>query len=749
MDRQTIYAGQIPLETDQLKQGQNTMVGLAKLSAAVLGTSTIVNGFTVTPTAPASLNVIVTPGEVYQLENLEQAAWSSLSPDTHTILKQGVLLDPATFGITPPNTVGYSQAFLVEVQYQDVDSGSTVLPYFNAADPQIPFAGPGNLGSAQNTVRKGVAALQVKAGIAAATGMQTAPTADAGWTAIFVVTVANGATTITSGNISQVPLAPFIPVTLPNVPSGVQSGQWLYGVDTGAVNAMVANVTPIPSQLVPGMTVHIRAANTNTGAVTLALNGLGASAIHRANGAALSAGDINAGMVVELIWDGASWQIANYFGFTSNTTNNNTYVLSIPYAADSSATPNSIIVAPNPAITSLAAPQELIVKLANTVTGATTITVNSMAAVPVVRPDGTPLQANDAFAGEMLWLIYNGSAFQLCVKASSDLIDTAVTYTVHGAGANFTDLNAAFEYLSKFKITHNGSVTLQLAAGTFSYTTNVFMDHPQNHRIAIKGATMLAAMPTTIGSYATSGFATRTTDNTTNIAMLRTKFATEIDLVGGVVWAVDNVMLADIDAILFVGDNTSTNGPGNGLLLGCGAQSNNPISGGTSGLAFYNFKSAALAMNNRAVWQVDASKPFAFIGNNNVALELTTGSQFYFTSALFVLGGASVGVYVIENSELFGAGTLYSLCNAIDGIGVINGRVSVSGGLTQKNGGWGLNAQQGSSCLNANVDFGSNNNSGGVIAQYGTIVRLAGSVNYTTSPTVNTVGNSNSYVSST
>jgi microcystin-dependent protein len=413
MDRQTIYAGQIPLETDQLKQSQNAMVGLAKLSAAVLGTSTIVNGFTVTPTVPASLNVIVTPGEVYQLENLEQSAWSSLGTDTHTILKQGIILDPVTFGIVPPNTVGYSQSFLVEAQYQDVDSGSTVLPYFNASNPTIPFSGPGNAGTAQNTVRKGVAALQVKAGIAAATGAQTTPTADAGWTGLFVVTVANGASTITSGNITPVKNAPFLPVTLPNVPAGVQSGQWLYGVDTGGVNAMVADVTPIPSQLLPGMTVHIRAAATNTGAVTLNLNGLGASSIHRANGAALSAGDINAGMLVQLIWDGSSWQIANYFGFTSSTVNNNTYTLSIPYAADSG-TANSIVAAFSPAITALSAGQEIVVKLANTNTGATGISVNGLAAVSVVNPDGSALNAGQIVAGEMLWLLYDGTRFQAC-----------------------------------------------------------------------------------------------------------------------------------------------------------------------------------------------------------------------------------------------------------------------------------------------------------------------------------------------
>jgi microcystin-dependent protein len=193
----------------------------------------------------------------------------------------------------------------------------------------------------------------------------------------------------------------------------IQSGQLLYAVDTGAVNAMVASVAPSPNGLVPGMTVHIKAAATNTGATTLSLNGLGTATVHRANGAALSAGDINGGMVVELIWDGAYWQIANYFGFTSSTTNNNTYTLSIPYAADSGVA-NSIVAAPSPALTALSAGQEIIVKLANTNTGATTISISSLAAVPVVNIDGSALVQGQIVAGEMLWMIYDGTHFQVC-----------------------------------------------------------------------------------------------------------------------------------------------------------------------------------------------------------------------------------------------------------------------------------------------------------------------------------------------
>jgi len=324
LDRLTNYFGQVPLETDLLHTNQNMMVALAKMCAGVLGTSTVVNAFTCTPTVPASLNVLVTPGEIYSLANLEATPWSSLSVDTaHSIVKQGVLLDAATLGITPPGTVGYSQVYLVEVQYQDSDTGSTVLPYYNAANPPATFSGPGNSGSAQNTVRKGAVAVQIKAGVAAATGTQVAPTADAGWTGLFLITVANGQTTITSGNIVQLSSAPYIPVTLPNVPAGVQYGKWIWaGTFGGTANALTATLSPIPTSLPAGTTICGIAAFTNTNAVTAVINGLPGVSVVRRDGTALAPGDIIANELVCLMSDGTYLRLQSiaYTEFRRNLT---------------------------------------------------------------------------------------------------------------------------------------------------------------------------------------------------------------------------------------------------------------------------------------------------------------------------------------------------------------------------------------------------------------------------------------------
>lgn len=205
MDRIINYAGAIPLDTDILKPQRNTMTAIAMLAQAMFGSATCLDGLTVGPNSPAAMNVVVQPGSIYSLASLDASSYGSLAADTtHQLLKQGVILDTTTLAITPPGTVGYSQVFLVQCQFQEVDATAVVLPYYNASNPSQAYSGPSNSGAAQYTERKGTVVLSLKAGTAAATGSQVAPSPDAGWTALAQVTVANGASSITSGNIADV-----------------------------------------------------------------------------------------------------------------------------------------------------------------------------------------------------------------------------------------------------------------------------------------------------------------------------------------------------------------------------------------------------------------------------------------------------------------------------------------------------------------------------------------------------------------
>lgn len=82
-----------------------------------------------------------------------------------------------------------------------------------------------------------------------------------------------------------------------------------YSVDSGAVNAyVVANATAVGAY-VPGLRVAVKIATTNTAASTLNYMGLGARAIMTQANTALSGGELQAGGIYELEYDGVNFQL--------------------------------------------------------------------------------------------------------------------------------------------------------------------------------------------------------------------------------------------------------------------------------------------------------------------------------------------------------------------------------------------------------------------------------------------------------
>lgn len=317
MDRQIVYPGAIPLETDLLLTNKNAMIGLSKLAAAILGTATMLNGFAVTPTGPASLQVYCAPGEIYALTNIDGTAYSSLAADTtHSILKQGISLDQVTLSCPAPATAGQSINYLIQVGYQDSDASAVVLPYYNASNPSQAYAGPANSNTAQNTVRKGVVSIVAKAGIAATAGSQVTPTPDAGYVGAFVVTVNNGQTQILAGNISGYAGAPFLP-SGGLVVGGLQGNACNISAAGGTADAITGSYTPGIAALTNGMTLYVRAgfANlTTTPTFSPAAGVIAAKTIVKGASSALAVGDIaGSGHWIELQYDQAldKWVLLN------------------------------------------------------------------------------------------------------------------------------------------------------------------------------------------------------------------------------------------------------------------------------------------------------------------------------------------------------------------------------------------------------------------------------------------------------
>lgn len=331
MDRTLVYSGQVPRALDNLLLGRFAMTGLAKLSEAVLGTSPVVpqGSFTVTPAS--GLNINVGAGQIYQLQSLEATTESALGADGHQVLKQGIALDAQTLTLAPPATVGYAQNFLVQVAYEDIPSGQVVLSFQNPTPVQDPttgaykyvtYPGPGGNGQSSYTILQGGVSVNAKAGVAATSGSQTTPAPDTGYVGLYVVTLAYGASSISNGSISVYGSAPFLPVTLPNVPAAVQANAWSYAVASGT-NNLTATLTPQPPSLADGLTVTLFCPNANTGPVTLNINGLGASTVTRKDGNALEASDIRAASIQRLTYKGGVWQAVSPLPSELTSTVNN------------------------------------------------------------------------------------------------------------------------------------------------------------------------------------------------------------------------------------------------------------------------------------------------------------------------------------------------------------------------------------------------------------------------------------------
>jgi hypothetical protein len=337
VDRLQVYLGQVPLETDLLNTNKFAMIGLAKLASAVLGSGPLLHNLPCTP--GTGLTVSVGAGQIYQSANIDSTAYSSLPADTaHQILKQGILFDPVVLSCPAPGTAGKSINYLVQVGFQENDTGAVVLQYYNPSNPAVPFIGPAGAGSSNATIRSGQCVVQVKAGVAANTGSQVTPTVDSGFVAAYVVTVANGASSIVSGNVAVAAGAPFLAgllsshhsggagqapkvnlttevqgvLPLANLPTGLPV--WC-GAATGTANALTLTPTSAFASFPAGSMVTWLNASTNTTAATLTISGgFGPYAIQKDSPSgpiALAGGEMVAGEILSGRFDGTNIQLSS------------------------------------------------------------------------------------------------------------------------------------------------------------------------------------------------------------------------------------------------------------------------------------------------------------------------------------------------------------------------------------------------------------------------------------------------------
>lgn len=96
--------------------------------------------------------------------------------------------------------------------------------------------------------------------------------------------------------------------------NNLETGAAYYGADAGSTDAYVVTIPKPPTSgsgptsLTAGMLVYFTANTANTGPATLNVNSLGAKTIKKKGNTDLQTGDISAGQIVAVIYDGTNYQ---------------------------------------------------------------------------------------------------------------------------------------------------------------------------------------------------------------------------------------------------------------------------------------------------------------------------------------------------------------------------------------------------------------------------------------------------------
>jgi hypothetical protein len=273
MDRPIIYPQEQARTFDLLNGYVQQLISIGALwNDLSAGITTALGGWA--PTYNGNLTVTLGSGRLYQVEDIDTTAYSSLSANTTQVVQQAINPGQTLTFTTAGLTSGQSQWVLVEVIYAQADTIPSndptggVLTYANPASPTEPYIGPNNAGTSQPTLRQAQAVLQLKYGTPATTGSQVPPSVDAGYQPMYLVNLTYGQTSITSADLfiagpTVTPNPPAYTAPFYTGPAGASTVTSVFG-RTGAV---VANTGDYTAAEVTDA-ADVTAANTFTGTNT-------------------------------------------------------------------------------------------------------------------------------------------------------------------------------------------------------------------------------------------------------------------------------------------------------------------------------------------------------------------------------------------------------------------------------------------------------------------------------------------------
>lgn len=112
-------------------------------------------------------------------------------------------------------------------------------------------------------------------------------------------------------------------------------------------NSITATATPTLTAYATGAIYSFIAANTNSGAATLSIDGLTATSITKNGSVALSAGDIQAGKMMLVEYDGTTFQLVNNIVYGGSITNGTIVSLTAPLGVANGGTGAATLAANN------------------------------------------------------------------------------------------------------------------------------------------------------------------------------------------------------------------------------------------------------------------------------------------------------------------------------------------------------------------------------------------------------------------
>ena len=219
MDRQIVYPGSIPLDTDLLNIQRNTLLALGSITKAILGSAPVIDGLACSP-GSSGYSVSIGPGTLSMVMSLDDTTFGSLPADATALLKTGVNQANLSIPLGTTPSQGSVLCWLIQATLQEIDDQPLSLQYWNAINPVVPFSGPNNSGTAQNTRRRTQLVLSTKASAAVPIGTFAPPSPDAGMIGLFGITTWIGKGAVTADDIVILPTAPILQFHLPDLAPG-------------------------------------------------------------------------------------------------------------------------------------------------------------------------------------------------------------------------------------------------------------------------------------------------------------------------------------------------------------------------------------------------------------------------------------------------------------------------------------------------------------------------------------------------